>query len=127
MNRDGRLLGETPAMPRPARSPGHALLAPPWRPLHVGRRAPHGGTSMSRSDVTALSSKARLATPAGEVHPGLPPVLAQLLSARDEDGRAAAWTAFLAAHSRLLLHVCNTLARDHDAAMDGYAYILDAL
>lgn len=38
-----------------------------------------------------------------------------------------AWTNFVADHSRVLLHVCRTLARDSDAAMDAYAFVLAAL
>jgi RNA polymerase sigma factor (sigma-70 family) len=38
-----------------------------------------------------------------------------------------AWAEFVAAHSALLLHTCRTVVRDHDAAMDAYAYVLEAL
>jgi RNA polymerase sigma factor (sigma-70 family) len=82
---------------------------------------------MSGSDVRALSSKSAVTPPTGEVHPGLPPGLSALLAARDEDARHVAWERFVAAHTALLLHTCRTLARDRDAAMDGYAFILDAL
>ena len=82
---------------------------------------------MSRPDISALSSKGTITPPTGAIHPGLPPVLSQLLSARGDDARNAAWAQFIAAHTGLLLHTCNTLARDRDAAMDGYAYLLEAL
>lgn len=55
------------------------------------------------------------------------PELIRLLNAPDPPTRDAAWDAFVAAHSRLLLHTARSLNRDHDAAMDGYAYILEAL
>src|SRR5258707_5460889 len=58
---------------------------------------------------------------------GLPQELAQLLNASDSPTRDAAWEAFLTTHSRLLLHTARSLNRDHDAAMDGYAYVLEAL
>jgi RNA polymerase sigma factor (sigma-70 family) len=45
-------------------------------------------------------------------------------TARDHD---AAWEAFVAVHSRLLLHVARSTARGHDAAMDAYAFILERL
>lgn len=38
-----------------------------------------------------------------------------------------AWTKFVEAHSGILLHTCRTVARSHDAAMDGYAYVLEKL
>ena len=57
----------------------------------------------------------------------LPPELARLLAATDEAAREPAWGAFVATHSRLLLHTCRTVARDHDAAMDAYAHIPESL
>lgn len=56
-----------------------------------------------------------------------PQELARLLTAPDPPTREAAWDAFVAAHSRLLLHTARSLNHDHDAAMDGYAYVLEAL
>ena len=82
---------------------------------------------MSSPDIKALSSNPRISQPSGDVHPGLPPMLARLLSARDSQAHEAAWAVFIEAHTRLLLHTCHTLARDRDAAMDGYAYVLEAL
>src|SRR5258705_6340095 len=58
---------------------------------------------------------------------GLPQELAQLLNASDSPTRDAAWEAFLTTHSRLLVHTARSLNHDHDAAMDGYAYVLEAL
>jgi len=49
-----------------------------------------------------------------------------LHDARGADSREA-WAEFIAAHSGILLHTCRRMARDHDAAMDGYAYVLEAL
>jgi RNA polymerase sigma factor (sigma-70 family) len=58
---------------------------------------------------------------------GLPQELAQLLNASDSPTHDAAWEAFLTIHSRLLLHTARSLNHDHDAAMDGYTYVLEAL
>jgi RNA polymerase sigma factor (sigma-70 family) len=56
-----------------------------------------------------------------------PPELAQLFAATDLPTHDAAWAAFVTTHSRLLLHTARSLNHDHDAAMDGYAYVLEAL
>jgi RNA polymerase sigma factor (sigma-70 family) len=56
-----------------------------------------------------------------------PPDLVRLLAAADSPTRDAAWDTFVATHSRLLLHTARSLNHDHDAAMDGYAYVLEAL
>jgi RNA polymerase sigma factor (sigma-70 family) len=55
------------------------------------------------------------------------PELFRLLNAPDPPTRDTAWDAFVAVHSRLLLHTARSLNHDHDAAMDGYAYVLEAL
>lgn len=57
----------------------------------------------------------------------LPVELSDLLNAPDAAAREAAWGAFLAAHTRLLLHVARGVGRDYDAAMDAYAYMLERL
>ena len=57
----------------------------------------------------------------------LPPTLAQLLGAQADAAKDSAWTEFVAAHSRLLLHVARSVGRDHDAAMDAYAYVIEQL
>jgi len=57
----------------------------------------------------------------------LPPELAALLVASDPDQAERAWTAFVAAYTRLLLHSARSLGRDYDAAMDRYAYVLERL
>jgi RNA polymerase sigma factor (sigma-70 family) len=56
-----------------------------------------------------------------------PPELARLLAARDPTAREAAWVEFARVHTRLLLHVARSVGRDHDAAMDAYAYLLERL
>jgi len=58
---------------------------------------------------------------------GLPTELSRLLAAEGPDQADAAWTEFVRAHSRLLLHVARTLTHDHDAAMDRFAYLLEQL
>ena len=57
----------------------------------------------------------------------LPPALADLLGATDPAKRDRAWTAFLNQYNRLILHVTRSQGREHDAAMDAYAYVLEAL
>ena len=57
----------------------------------------------------------------------LPPVLARLLSTADGAQRDVAWAEFVATYSGLILHTCHSVAHDHDGAMDGYAWVLDAL
>jgi RNA polymerase sigma factor (sigma-70 family) len=54
-------------------------------------------------------------------------VLGRLLAASDAAARDSAWSDFVGTFSRLLLHVARSVAGDHDAAMDGYARILEAL
>ena len=56
-----------------------------------------------------------------------PPVLARLLETGDSAVRESAWSEFVAAHSRLLLHVGRSFGGDHDAAMDRYAQVLEEL
>ena len=57
----------------------------------------------------------------------LPPELARLLSAREGAEQDEAWASFLASHSRVLIHTCRTVVHDHDAAMDGYAHVVEKL
>jgi len=59
--------------------------------------------------------------------PDLPLTLSRLHDASDGAERDTAWADFIAAHSALVLHVCRSTARDHDAAMDAYALVLEAL
>jgi RNA polymerase sigma factor (sigma-70 family) len=57
----------------------------------------------------------------------LPFELSRLFQAPEGPPRDDAWADFVAAHSRLLLHVARSLSPDHDTAMDGYAYVLERL
>ena len=57
----------------------------------------------------------------------LPLELTRLIEATDAPTRDDAWAGFVAAHSRLLLHVARSVTADHDAAMDGYAHVLERL
>lgn len=57
----------------------------------------------------------------------LPAEVSQLLHPAGNVERDAAWAAFLEVHSRLLLSVCRSMGRDHDGAMDAYAFLLDQL
>jgi len=56
-----------------------------------------------------------------------PAELLRLLDSATTRDRDAAWEAFVASHSRLLLHVARSTTRGHDAAMDAYAFILERL
>ncbi|HEY9383110.1 MAG TPA: sigma-70 family RNA polymerase sigma factor [Gemmatimonadales bacterium] len=57
----------------------------------------------------------------------LPDVLQSLLSAPDSKARESAWTAFLKEYGGLVLHVARSMGGDYDAAMDRYAFVLEAL
>lgn len=57
----------------------------------------------------------------------LPPELHQLLHGSDASGRDSAWATFVSNRSRLLLYVAHSVAPGHDAAMDAYTYVLEAL
>ena len=56
-----------------------------------------------------------------------PPELVDLLNATDPAAREAAWETFVGNHSRLLLHTARSQGRDHDTAMDAYAFLLEQL
>ncbi len=58
--------------------------------------------------------------------PSLPPELSRVLSAQAAD-QEEAWAKFLTAYSGLLLHTCRTVVRDRNAAMDGYAHVVEKL
>jgi len=60
------------------------------------------------------------------LHAKLPLTLSRLHAA-NETQRDAAWADFVREHSDIVLHACKALAQDHDAAMDGYAFVLEAL
>lgn len=57
----------------------------------------------------------------------LPAELSALLNAADPKAREESWARFVEVHTRLVLHVARSVARDHDAAMDAYAYVLEQL
>ena len=57
----------------------------------------------------------------------VPSELSQLLGARDPAAQEAAWARFVDTYSRLLMHTARSRARDYDAAMDAYAYLLEQL
>lgn len=58
---------------------------------------------------------------------GSPQELQDLLQPPGPVERDEAWGRFVECFSRLLLHVCRSLFRDHDQAMDCYAYVLEEL
>jgi RNA polymerase sigma factor (sigma-70 family) len=57
----------------------------------------------------------------------LPVTLSRLQLARDGAERDMAWTEFVATHSSVVLHTCRALTREHDATMDAYTFVLEAL
>jgi len=57
----------------------------------------------------------------------LPPSLTSLLEAQSAVDADLAWRAFVAEHSRIVLHVCRSVWHSHDDAMDAYAQVLDRL
>lgn len=56
-----------------------------------------------------------------------PNSLVALLTARDDTSQEAAWQLFLAEHSELILHASRDQGGDHDAVMDRYLFIVQAL
>ncbi len=56
-----------------------------------------------------------------------PPELARLLQAADPASREGAWDVFVATYSPILLNTARSVGRTYDAAMDAYAYALEAL
>ena len=57
----------------------------------------------------------------------LPASLARLVRAESPHDSEQAWRAFVAEHSRLVLHACRTVWRSPDDAMDAYAEVLEHL
>ncbi len=57
----------------------------------------------------------------------LPTELAELLSAGDGEARDRAWDRFLESYGDLILRTARHVNRDHDAALDAYAWILERL
>jgi len=81
------------------------------------------------SIFVAPTSRLLSAVPAARVI-DLPRSLSRLLSAHVEDGSDdvdAAWRAFVAEHTRLLLHVARSVSASHDDAMDAYTHVLEHL
>jgi RNA polymerase sigma factor (sigma-70 family) len=56
-----------------------------------------------------------------------PTSLQALLDAADPEGTERAWAAFLDEQSELLIRIARSLGGSHDAVMDRYAFVLDAL
>jgi RNA polymerase sigma factor (sigma-70 family) len=77
----------------------------------------------------AFPSRVR-STPSPTPVTALPRTLDRLLFAHathDTDGLDAAWRAFVAEHTRLLLHVARSVTSSHDDAMDAYAFVIEQL
>jgi RNA polymerase sigma factor (sigma-70 family) len=56
-----------------------------------------------------------------------PDELRTLLDADAAASKDHAWSAFVNAHSRIILHTARSMGGDYDAAMDRYAYVLEQL
>ena len=63
----------------------------------------------------------------GSASGSLPPELTELLSARGEEQTERAWNRFLRSYNDLLLRTARSVHRDHDAAMNAYAHVLERL
>jgi RNA polymerase sigma factor (sigma-70 family) len=61
------------------------------------------------------------------VMPAFPGDVASLLSAADPAAHDRAWATFVRQHSDVLLRVARAMGGGHDATMDRYAFVLDAL
>jgi len=59
--------------------------------------------------------------------PALPGDLQSLVTATDTAARERAWAGFLRQHSNVILRVARALGGGHDATMDRYAFVVDAL
>ena len=59
--------------------------------------------------------------------PDLPRDVELLLAAADAAAQDRAWTTFVRTHSDVVLRVARSLGGGHDAAMDRYTFVLDAL
>lgn len=57
----------------------------------------------------------------------IPSELAHLLGHAEPFARDQAWTAFVRANSKLILHVARSFGGDHDDVMDRYACVLEQL
>src|SRR5450432_1293625 len=85
----------------------------------------------AREEAEATAAHFRRSVIAWLLFPGseaprvLPLELSTLLDAASPAVREAAWTRFVETHNRLLLHVARNVDRDHDAAMDAYAHVLE--
>ena len=61
--------------------------------------------------------------------PAVPPGPAELVALIESDAatRERTWARFLRSYSDDILRACRSVAREHDAAMDHYAHVLEAL
>ena len=57
----------------------------------------------------------------------LPPELARLLAAADDVSRERAWTEFIGAFSRLILHAARSATSTYDEGMEAYTAALEGL
>ena len=89
------------------------------------RRSPGVAYPRTASQQPATRAEECQVTPdRSDVHPQ---ELRNLLEAVDPAAREAAWDAFVARHSRLLLHVARRVMPASEGAMDAYAHLLERL
>lgn len=69
----------------------------------------------------------RTMAPSDTLPHGVPVTLSRLRSAAVDRERDEAWSAFIGAHSRVVLQACLAVSDDRDRAMDAYAFVLEAL
>src|SRR4249920_3077692 len=104
--------------------PGKALQLSIIQQPRIARHLPDTHSIDNRRPGRILSSLIRpfsMPNDAGGSLTNLPATLSRLLSSGDVGGAApldAAWRAFVAEHSKLLLHVARSIWPNHDDAMD---------
>ena len=59
--------------------------------------------------------------------PALPGDVQSLIAAADKAARERAWAAFLRQYSSVILRVARAMGGGHDATMDRYTFVVDAL
>lgn len=101
------------------------LVSPP----DDARRRPTPASPELRYQMTVGAHVERLEAPSSHETSGSDELseVRDLLHAPENHLRDAAWEAFLARYSRLLLHISALVMPDQDGVMDAYAYTLEQL
>jgi RNA polymerase sigma factor (sigma-70 family) len=96
-------------------------------------RAKPAGESVSKDDSVPAPRATGVRARLPQAEPSLlvnPASIDRLLTAHargDDDHVDAAWRAFVAEYTRLLMHVTRSVTANHDDAMDAYAFVLEQL